>query len=289
MRSCRLTLASIFTSVLPARRCYVRSQETAVCIVRLEQSRARPYRSTGDLAARETSGPAALQWGGSEDAAAKGPPHKPVSAPRYTLWAPLSGRTGVSTFGCPSNELFSRLAGRRITGRRLAERIGGTSVTFLGPNHRAKQVIVLGSTTMTPWRHLLIAVLVAALPVQGALAASRALCGSVSPGTPASAHQGASAHGAAQAHGSGHAQHAPSVVDAHSHEQQATADTADSSPAPADDGRTCKMCAACSLAAVVAFAATTVPHALPDGAIDAPLDHAVPRARAGRLERPPKA
>ena len=73
------------------------------------------------------------------------------------------------------------------------------------------------------------------------------------------------------------------------HEHQATVDAAESSPAPADEGRGCKMCAACSLAAVVAFPATTVPQALPDGAIDAPLDHAVPRARAGRLERPPKA
>jgi len=144
---------------------------------------------------------------------------------------------------------------------------------------------------MRSWRHLLIAVLVAALPVQGALAASRALCGPVSPGAPASAHHGAMAHGQGHAHGGGHAHDAASAGHAHvhAHEHQATLDADESSPAPADEGRGCKMCAACSLAAVVAFPATTVPQALPDGAVDAPLDHAVPRARAGRLERPPKA
>jgi hypothetical protein len=142
---------------------------------------------------------------------------------------------------------------------------------------------------MRSWRHLLIAVLVATLPVQGALAASRAMCGPAAPGAPASAHHGGMAHGAGHAHGHAHAHDAASAGHAHAHAHHTTADPAESSPAPADESRSCKMCAACSLAAVVAFAATPVPQALPDGAIDAPLDHAVPRARAGRLERPPKA
>jgi hypothetical protein len=142
---------------------------------------------------------------------------------------------------------------------------------------------------MRSWRSLLIAVLVATLPVQGALAASRALCGPVTSGMPASAHHGAMAHGQGHAHGGGHAHDAASAGHAHAHDHHATADSTDSSLAPADEGRGCKMCAACSLAAVVAFATTHVPQALPDGAIDAPLDHAVPRARAGRLERPRKA
>lgn len=142
---------------------------------------------------------------------------------------------------------------------------------------------------MRSWRLLLIAVLVATLPVQGALAASRALCGPATSGMPVSAHHGALSHGQGHAHGGRHAHDAASAGHVHAHEHHAAVNAGDSSPAPADEGRGCKMCAACSLAAVVAFVPTTVPQALPDGAIDAPLDHAVPRARAGRLERPPKA
>lgn len=123
-------------------------------------------------------------------------------------------------------------------------------------------------------RRWLLALLVLALPLQGALAASR-MCASMHAGAPAAIESAAHAH-----HGTEHAAHAHDGGTHTTHDHGA--------PASDHAAGSCNLCSACSVMAALAPAVTALT------AVDAtypshpPLVVSVPRNVADGLERPPR-
>lgn len=147
---------------------------------------------------------------------------------------------------------------------------------------------------MTSVRHLLIAVLVLALPLQGAVASSRWLCVATSD-APSGVISPAGSHGVQGGHAQ--AMHAVHAASPHAHAEDVAHDPRASSTAhpaahhgPSDaahDGG-CNLCAACSVTAAAPPAPIVV------GAIEAAGAHfptlvvPTPRVVADGLERPPR-
>lgn len=136
---------------------------------------------------------------------------------------------------------------------------------------------------VTLFRRVLIAMLVLALPFQGALASSRWACAAMADATAAAAaadfRMPPSAH--SHAHVGAHA------ASPHAH-HAAEAALPDASSAGGNDAGTCKLCAACS------FSAATPPAPIVLGAIEPASERfpamavTVPRVAADGLERPPR-
>jgi hypothetical protein len=139
---------------------------------------------------------------------------------------------------------------------------------------------------MNPFRRFLVAVLVLALPVQGAMASSRWLCAAVS----------AASSGAAVAHGphadhvhpmgtvhgaSPHVSHA--VEGGHTHLAVPHPDAA-----PAAHDTSCNLCAACSVTAASPPAPIVLAIVDPASAHFPPLVIPVPHVIPDGLERPPR-
>ncbi|MCC6195500.1 MAG: hypothetical protein IT518_13635 [Burkholderiales bacterium] len=130
---------------------------------------------------------------------------------------------------------------------------------------------------MTLLRRLLLLVLVFALPLQGAMAASRLCMGT--------AHHGADATSAAHASGA----HAAGAPHRHDGSDAASAPASDD-PSPATDhaSSTCKHCAACCLTVAVAPPPPAVAPGAAGFASFHPIAVPVPHNVADGLERPPR-
>lgn len=147
---------------------------------------------------------------------------------------------------------------------------------------------------MTPVRHLLIAILVLALPLQGAVASSRWLCVATSDAasgvvSPAGSYgvPGGQAHAMHAAHAASPHAHAEDV--AHDPHASPTAHpAAHHGPSDAAHDGGCNLCAACSVTAAAPPAPIVVGAIEAVGARFPALLVSVPRVVAGGLERPPR-
>lgn len=132
---------------------------------------------------------------------------------------------------------------------------------------------------MNRWSLAIFAVLCFALPMQGALAATR-LCMALAGGGDRAASVNSSAHG-----------HEAAMVDRGQHVPD-SAEFLDSDAAGMDHGGhaagTCKLCSACCLSAAVAPPGLAISPGEPTGEDFRPVDVAVPPAIAGGFERPPR-
>ena len=145
---------------------------------------------------------------------------------------------------------------------------------------------------MTRFRSLLIALLMLALPVQGAVASSRWLCAAMTPATSDAvmhARHAAHVHVMDDAHApSGQAHQAPTGAEhgfagTHAHPAGAHDET---SPISQDTG--CNLCAACSVTAATPPASIVLAATAASDASFPALDAPVPHGVADGLERPPR-
>jgi hypothetical protein len=147
---------------------------------------------------------------------------------------------------------------------------------------------------VTPFRRLLVALLVFSLPLQGAMATSRWLCVAMSD-APSGVVASHAAHGVQSGNAAAvHAAHAPStsahaaevVHDAHASPTAHPASHHGPSDGAHDGG--CNLCAACSVTAAAPPAPIVVGPIEAAGARFPALPVPLPRVVADGLERPPR-
>jgi hypothetical protein len=147
---------------------------------------------------------------------------------------------------------------------------------------------------VTPFRYLLIALLVLALPLQGAMASSRWLCVATSD-APSGVAAAAASLGAQGGHA--HAMPVTHAVSPHAHATDVAHDphasptahpAAHHGPSDAAHDGGCNLCAACSVTAAAPPAPIVVGAIEAAGANFPALRVPVPRVVADGLERPPR-
>jgi hypothetical protein len=135
------------------------------------------------------------------------------------------------------------------------------------------------------YRHFLIACLLLALPVQGAVASSRWLCASMSPASAAkAAREDHVSHGHATSLPHGHVA-APDTAERAPHVHGST--SRDEGPADTPEAG-CKLCAACTVTAATPPAAIVLGAVERAGVPFPAVAVPVPRHVADGLERPPR-